>query len=184
MAARPSLHFIASSINITKSSLSPSSTLLLRRIASATAPPQQHHHRKQKHKHIYPPQNPLPHPPTPSFNSLRPTLSLQETLAQKIGKAIRRPGAPSKARVYTDVNVIRPKEYWDYESLIYGEILLSVDGLLWFCFAHVSPECWFSSKVIHFVSFRPKKVISLSLAVHQFLRWKEVVEPVSVFLLA
>ncbi|XP_024959771.1 casein kinase II subunit alpha-4, chloroplastic-like [Cynara cardunculus var. scolymus] len=120
MAARPSLHFIASSINITKSSLSPSSTLLLRRIASATAPPQQHHHRKQKHKHIYPPQNPLPHPPTPSFNSLRPTLSLQETLAQKIGKAIRRPGAPSKARVYTDVNVIRPKEYWDYESLIYG----------------------------------------------------------------
>lgn len=23
----------------------------------------------------------------------------------------------SKARVYTDVNVIRPKEYWDYESL-------------------------------------------------------------------
>ena len=25
--------------------------------------------------------------------------------------------AMSKARVYTDVNVIRPKEYWDYESL-------------------------------------------------------------------
>lgn len=23
----------------------------------------------------------------------------------------------SKARVYTEVNVIRPKEYWDYESL-------------------------------------------------------------------
>lgn len=23
----------------------------------------------------------------------------------------------SKARVYTDVNVLRPKEYWDYESL-------------------------------------------------------------------
>jgi len=23
----------------------------------------------------------------------------------------------SKARVYTDVNVIRPKDYWDYESL-------------------------------------------------------------------
>ncbi|KAL8211070.1 hypothetical protein R6Q57_005507 [Mikania cordata] len=39
------------------------------------------------------------------------------TLAQKIGKAIRRSGAPSKARVYADVNVIRPKEYWDYESL-------------------------------------------------------------------
>lgn len=27
-----------------------------------------------------------------------------------------RPGM-SKARVYTDVNVVRPKEYWDYESL-------------------------------------------------------------------
>ncbi|ONK64737.1 uncharacterized protein A4U43_C07F29350 [Asparagus officinalis] len=24
----------------------------------------------------------------------------------------------SKARVYTDVNVVRPKEYWDYESLV------------------------------------------------------------------
>lgn len=23
----------------------------------------------------------------------------------------------SKAKVYTDVNVTRPKEYWDYESL-------------------------------------------------------------------
>ncbi|MBA0735010.1 hypothetical protein Gogos_018895 [Gossypium gossypioides] len=41
-----------------------------------------------------------------------------ETLAQKIGKAIRHPGFPSKSRVYADVNVIRPKEYWDYESLI------------------------------------------------------------------
>lgn len=38
-------------------------------------------------------------------------------LAQKIGKSIRRPGVMSKARVYTDVNVQRPKEYWDYESL-------------------------------------------------------------------
>ncbi|KAG6724887.1 hypothetical protein I3842_02G004700 [Carya illinoinensis] len=26
-------------------------------------------------------------------------------------------GAMSKARVYSDVNVVRPKEYWDYESL-------------------------------------------------------------------
>ncbi|XP_020242839.1 casein kinase II subunit alpha-like [Asparagus officinalis] len=25
-------------------------------------------------------------------------------------------GAPSKSRVYSDVNVVRPKEYWDYES--------------------------------------------------------------------
>ncbi|POO00730.1 GPCR kinase [Trema orientale] len=42
---------------------------------------------------------------------------LPENLAQKIGKSIRRPGAASKARVYTDVNVVRPKEYWDYETL-------------------------------------------------------------------
>jgi len=27
------------------------------------------------------------------------------------------PQPMSKARVYTDVNVLRPKEYWDYESL-------------------------------------------------------------------
>ncbi|GER53751.1 protein kinase superfamily protein [Striga asiatica] len=38
-------------------------------------------------------------------------------MSQRIGKAIRRPGAPSKARAYPDVNVNRPKEYWDYESL-------------------------------------------------------------------
>lgn len=40
-----------------------------------------------------------------------------DTLAQRIGKSIRRPGASSKARIYADVNVVRPKEYWDYESL-------------------------------------------------------------------
>ncbi|TXG59299.1 hypothetical protein EZV62_013872 [Acer yangbiense] len=44
-------------------------------------------------------------------------LKQSDTLAQKIGKSIRRPGAPSKARVYPDVNVVRPKDYWDYESL-------------------------------------------------------------------
>ncbi|ESQ46226.1 hypothetical protein EUTSA_v10000167mg [Eutrema salsugineum] len=44
-------------------------------------------------------------------------LDKSETLAQKIGKSIRRAGAPSKARVYADVNVVRPKDYWDYESL-------------------------------------------------------------------
>ncbi|KAH0879150.1 hypothetical protein HID58_066544, partial [Brassica napus] len=27
------------------------------------------------------------------------------------------PTVMSKARFYTDVNVIRPKDYWDYESL-------------------------------------------------------------------
>ncbi|CAH9117551.1 unnamed protein product [Cuscuta epithymum] len=52
-----------------------------------------------------------------SSQRLRPRVYFPETLAQKFGKAIRRPGAPSKARVYADVNVTRPKEYWDYESL-------------------------------------------------------------------
>ncbi|KAI9113673.1 hypothetical protein K1719_015600 [Acacia pycnantha] len=55
-------------------------------------------------------------PPQPHDDRLR-SLSPPSTLAQKIGKATRRPGAASKARVYADVNVIRPKEYWDYESL-------------------------------------------------------------------
>uniref|UniRef100_A0A0D6R2X5 non-specific serine/threonine protein kinase n=1 Tax=Araucaria cunninghamii TaxID=56994 RepID=A0A0D6R2X5_ARACU len=52
--------------------------------------------------------------------SLNPAASVEEeavNLAHKIGKSIRRPGAMSKARVYADVNVIRPKDYWDYESL-------------------------------------------------------------------
>jgi hypothetical protein len=33
----------------------------------------------------------------------------------------------SKARVYTDVNVLRPKEYWDYEALTvqWGSVLSS-----------------------------------------------------------
>ncbi|GAU25107.1 hypothetical protein TSUD_157620, partial [Trifolium subterraneum] len=38
-------------------------------------------------------------------------------MSQKFGKATRRPGASSKARVYSDINVVRPKEYWDYETL-------------------------------------------------------------------
>mgnify|MGYP003311597860 FL=1 len=38
-------------------------------------------------------------------------------MAQRIGKAIRRDAVVSKARVYTDVNVNRPREYWDYEAL-------------------------------------------------------------------
>ncbi|KAL8168356.1 hypothetical protein V2J09_009855 [Rumex salicifolius] len=73
--------------------------------------------------------SPPPPPPPPSsrrhrHQSQTPSESRQlrhpsqhETLAQRIGKSIRRPGAASKARVYADINVIRPKEYWDYESL-------------------------------------------------------------------
>ena len=80
---------------------------ILRRIASSATPisrPQKHHHNRQQQYQLTSPRSPRPLP-TP------------ETLAQKIGKSIRRPGAPSKARVYADINVIRPKDYWDYESL-------------------------------------------------------------------
>ncbi|RWV98763.1 hypothetical protein BHE74_00026650 [Ensete ventricosum] len=53
--------------------------------------------------------------PGSSPGRLRP--SAAGALAQKIGKAVRSPGAPSRARVYADINVHRPKDYWDYESL-------------------------------------------------------------------
>lgn len=43
--------------------------------------------------------------------------TLAEPMSQRIGKATRQAGAASKARVYADVNVVRPAEYWDYESL-------------------------------------------------------------------
>lgn len=36
----------------------------------------------------------------------------------KFGKAVRsKGGMMSRARVYADVNVTRPKDYWDYETL-------------------------------------------------------------------
>jgi casein kinase II subunit alpha len=38
-------------------------------------------------------------------------------LAQRIGKAVRRAGAASASRVYCDVNVAAPRDYWDYEAL-------------------------------------------------------------------
>ncbi|CAN6698250.1 unnamed protein product [Malus baccata var. baccata] len=60
---------------------------------------------------------PLPHRHTTFHRPPRPLHPYHETLAQKICKSIRRPGAASKARTYADVNVIRPKDYWDYESL-------------------------------------------------------------------
>lgn len=58
-------------------------------------------------------------PPTRSSEIKRIVRSstFADTLAQRIGKSIRRPGAASKARVYSDVNVVRPKDYWDYEAL-------------------------------------------------------------------
>ncbi|KAK4493395.1 hypothetical protein RD792_017704, partial [Penstemon davidsonii] len=93
-----------------------SSAALLRHISSLPPPLSL---TKQQHKEK--PQTPPPYLQQQQKKlspvSRRPTLSVPETMSQKIGKAIRRPGAPSKARVYPDINVIRPKEYWDYESL-------------------------------------------------------------------
>lgn len=77
--------------------------IAFRHFAASPAPPRSRHP-----KHLLPPQ--------PQNRHLRPP-SQPDTLAQKIGKSTRRPGASSKARVYVDVNVVRPKEYWDYESL-------------------------------------------------------------------
>ncbi|XP_039037059.1 casein kinase II subunit alpha-like, partial [Hibiscus syriacus] len=78
---------------------------ILRRIISETSYfpffLHHHHHHQQQHKR------------KPSVNGAKEA----EILAQKIGKSNRRPGAPSKSRVYSDVNIIRPREYWDYELL-------------------------------------------------------------------
>ncbi|KAK3020802.1 hypothetical protein RJ639_047674 [Escallonia herrerae] len=132
MAVRPLQHIVSTRNRILISYLTPFSSSLsrpsppvtsLRHFASRTPlsfpqrpkqPPQPPHpsHRFRPHR-----PKPPPPPPQPPPNRLRPSLSQSENLAQKIGKSIRRPGAPSKARVYADVNVVRPKEYWDYESL-------------------------------------------------------------------
>ncbi|KAF4375124.1 hypothetical protein F8388_017270 [Cannabis sativa] len=96
-----SLFSLTPNLSLSSSSLSLRPISLLRRISSSSALLSSPNHHRQK----------------PSHNRLPPLPLLPENLAQKIGKSIRRPGAASKARVYSDVNVIRPKEYWDYESL-------------------------------------------------------------------
>lgn len=105
-------------LSLSSSFLSPpsssSSVTLLRRISSRSPLPP---YPKQRKKRQPPPPLPPPPPPPPPEHSLRPPPPPSETLAQKIGKAVRRPGAPSKARVYADINVIRPKDYWEYETL-------------------------------------------------------------------
>ncbi|KAK4774426.1 hypothetical protein SAY86_009361 [Trapa natans] len=78
-------------------------------VASPPSAPPPHDRQSRRHRHH---QQPLA---DKKHRLCR--LSPPETLAQKICKAVRRTGAPSKARVYADVNVIRPKDYWDYESL-------------------------------------------------------------------
>ncbi|KAK6923132.1 Protein kinase domain, partial [Dillenia turbinata] len=96
------------------SSSSPSSfSLFLRRISAASSLSHTSKHHKQRQQQEQ--QNPVQQ--KHSSVRVRSTSPPPETLAQKIGKSIRRPGAASKARVYADVNVIRPKDYWDYETL-------------------------------------------------------------------
>ncbi|CAN0863746.1 Casein kinase II subunit alpha-4, chloroplastic [Linum grandiflorum] len=83
-------------------------------VASTFSP----HQPKPKHNRNTPHKKPNPKQLPPASVYLNPWTSLTpDVMAQKIGKSVRRPGAPSKARVYPDVNVIRPKEYWDYETL-------------------------------------------------------------------
>ncbi|KZV29891.1 casein kinase II subunit alpha [Dorcoceras hygrometricum] len=113
MAVRP-FRFIASrQHHCSCSFLSSPPAALFRRIAYQSTSISQIQ-RQQQEKSSPPPQS---QKQQLSSISRRSGISVPETMAQKIGKSIRRPGAPSKARVYPDVNVIRPKEYWDYESL-------------------------------------------------------------------
>ncbi|KAK6151160.1 hypothetical protein DH2020_016092 [Rehmannia glutinosa] len=113
MAVRP-FQFIVS-----RHHLSPATSLL--RHAASPAPLSLAQHRQRQINVTQQREQPRSPPPQqePQLSSVsrRPAVSVPETMAQKIGKAIRRPGAPSKARAYPDVNVIRPKDYWDYESL-------------------------------------------------------------------
>ncbi|KMZ74496.1 Casein kinase II subunit alpha, chloroplastic [Zostera marina] len=68
--------------------------------------------------------NPTPSTTGPSSHkrldrrTIRPSKYVSDNMAQRIMKAVRRPGAPSKAKVYADVNSERDKEYWDYESFV------------------------------------------------------------------
>jgi hypothetical protein len=76
---------------------------------------------------FYPPRRKLITTTTTTSSLYRRTTSSQASqqahspsvnLAQKVGKSIRRPGVMFKAQVYAEVNVQRPKDYWDYEALI------------------------------------------------------------------
>jgi casein kinase II subunit alpha len=93
---------------------SPYSSISIFRSISSRAPPSSYNLREQRRPP--PPQESPPilcQPDSYRRNPFTPS----EKLAQKIGKAVRRTGAPSKARVYSEINVVRPKEYWEYEAL-------------------------------------------------------------------
>ncbi|GAA0140918.1 hypothetical protein LIER_02181 [Lithospermum erythrorhizon] len=76
-------------------------------ITSRQTTPFQFLRRFSSRRHRNPKTPPPPSPPPPIYS----------TVAQKIGKATRRGGMGSRARVYSDVNLSRPKDYWDYEAL-------------------------------------------------------------------
>lgn len=69
------------------------------------------------------PPNLRPHssPPIPNYNIIRFASVVDTTEAKpdlQLSAISSSDVAPmSKARVYADVNVLRPKDYWDYESL-------------------------------------------------------------------
>ncbi|KAK6923970.1 Protein kinase domain [Dillenia turbinata] len=104
---------LLSSLSFSSRSSSLSSfSLFLRRISAAPTLSHSFQHHKQQQQ-----QQQNPNQQKHSSIWVRSKSPPPETLAQKIGKSIRRPGAASKARVYADINVIRPKDYWDYETL-------------------------------------------------------------------
>ncbi|CAA6653548.1 unnamed protein product [Spirodela intermedia] len=105
MALRPIGSTVHRLLSLPLSSGSPS-PILLRHDCDASSATDQQQQQRRAQRHLPPP------PRAGGSGSLA-----SETLAQKIGKSVRRPGASSKARVYADVNVVRPKDYWDYESL-------------------------------------------------------------------
>lgn len=51
---------------------------------------------------------------------------------------------PSRARVYTEVNTHRPREYWDYESHVVEWGLVS-------CWGVILSACWASLMIDYFV---------------------------------
>lgn len=103
----------SSSLNLLSVHTTPCPIHLIRRISSPTPFFVLQQHQTQKPSSKPPPIAKSP----PSTQDLHPSVVVRDTMSQKIGKAVRLSGAASKARVYPDVNVIRPKEYWDYEGL-------------------------------------------------------------------
>lgn len=70
----------------------------------------------------------------------------------------------SKARVYTDVNTHRPREYWDYEAHVIEWGYVEIKMLVFFAyqrarFVDASLLPW--PKIVEYVSFTNTYIISL-----------------------